>query len=43
MTMARERRTAILSSMGLKSEASLAKHLLENCWENTLLPDISKV
>ena len=30
--------------MGLRAEASLAKHLLlENCWENNLLPDISKV
>ena len=42
--MARERHTATLSSMGLRAEASLAKHLLlENCWENNLLPDISKV
>ena len=42
--MARERSTATLSSMGLRAEASLAKHLLlENCWENNLLPDISKV
>ena len=42
--MARERHTATLSSMGLQAEASLAKQLrLENCWENNLLPDISKV
>ena len=42
--MARERYTATLSSMGFRAEASLAKHLLlENCWENSLLPDISKV
>ena len=42
--MARERYTATLSSMGLRAEASLAKHLLlENCRENNLLPDISKV
>ena len=42
--MARERHTATLSSMGFRAEASLAKHLLlENCWENNLLPDISKV
>ena len=40
----RERYTATLSSMGLRAEASLAKHLLlENCWENNLLSDISKV
>ena len=42
--MARERHTATLSSIGFRAEASLAKHLLlENCWENNLLPDISKV
>ena len=42
--MERARYTATLASMGLRAEASLAKHLLlENCWENNLLPDISKV
>ena len=30
--------------MGLRAEASLGKHLLlENCWENNLVSDISKV
>ena len=43
MAMARKRHTATLSSMGFRAEASLSKHLLENCWENNLLPDISKV
>ena len=44
MRMERARYTATLASMGLRAEASLAKHLLlENCWENNLLPDISKV
>ena len=44
MAMERERITATPSSMGLRAEASLAKHLLqENCWENNLVPDISKV
>ena len=42
--MGRERHTATLASMGLRAEASLAKHiLLENCLGNNLLPDISKV
>ena len=44
MRMERARYTATLASIGLRAEASLAKHLLlENCWENNLLPDISKV
>ena len=39
--MACKRHTATLLSMGLRAEASLAKHLLlENCWENNLLPYI---
>ena len=42
--MERARYTATLASMGLRGKASLAKHLLlENCWGNNLLPDISKV
>ena len=42
--MAGERIRATLSNMGLRAEASLAKHLLqENCWESNLVPDISKV
>lgn len=44
MAMEPEWFTATLSNMGLRAEASLAKHLLqENCWENNLVPDISKV
>ena len=44
MSMERERHTATLSSTGLRAEVSLGKHLLlENCWENNLVPNISKV
>ena len=44
MAMAGERTRAALSSMGLRAEVSLAKHLLqENCWESNLVADISKV
>ena len=36
--------SATLSMIGLRAEASLAKHLLqENRWENNLVPDIFKV
>ena len=42
--MAGERIRATLSSMGLRAEASLAKHLLQkNSWESNLVSDISKV
>ena len=44
MAMKRDRISPTLSSMGLRAEASLAKHLLqENCWKNNLVADISKV
>ena len=42
--MERQRIRTPLSSMGLRVEASLAKHILqENCWESNLVADISNV